>query len=92
MAGGGNSQGAFFYYNWTLGTGSRSLADAGAGLQALINSLSPEILGRENEDGDELTPEQIKKLSDKLNEIMGQPSGQNHNESGEVRILLDMQK
>ena len=62
-----------------------------AALQALVNSLSPEIFGT-SKDGDKLTPEQIKQLSDKMDEIIGTdgPSsvGQNSSERGEVRPFL----
>ena len=62
-----------------------------AALQALVNSLSPEIFGT-SKDGDKLTPEQIKQLSDKMDELMGTDGSsgvdQSNRERGEVRLFL----
>jgi hypothetical protein len=40
-------------------------------LQALVKSISPEILGTTG-DGDKLTPEQARKLSAKVSELLGE--------------------
>jgi hypothetical protein len=64
-------------------------SDAVVALQALVSSLSPDILGS-TQHGEKLTPEQIKKLSDKLEELVGDGGSgeftQNQNEKGEVRL------
>lgn len=58
-----------------------------AALQALLGSIAPEG----SDDNSKLTPEQLKKLSKKLDEILGEDKGEgvvNQNEKGEVCLLL----
>jgi hypothetical protein len=54
-----------------------------------VKSLSPDVLGSAPDEG-ELTPEQAKKLSDKLSELLedGADGVSEQNRSGKVRASL----